>query len=185
MSNKVLVLIVAVLCVAGTLTFGSDRIGVFATQGEKNHELGAGDFREYTVRGAGAMYMQGEASGFFGSASVGLLEDAGDVYSQLGVTGDTLVGAKYESEWGRTGFHFGAGVNASLESYSLQNSNGNASNLALGVGAVSGVQYYLTDSVAVFMSMQAGFSPFAFGNNSESEAPKRANSVLFQGGMSF
>ncbi|MFW5995496.1 MAG: hypothetical protein ACOCRN_05230, partial [Spirochaetia bacterium] len=133
MDNRFLVVVTAVLLVLGTLAFGSDRIGVFATQGQRSHDFGTGDFREYTVRGAGAMYLQGETSGFFSSASVGLLEEVDELYARPGVTGDTLIGARYESEWGRSGFHFGAGMNASLESYRLENSSGNASNLALGV----------------------------------------------------
>lgn len=185
MKESILTLVLILLVASGTGLFGSDKLGVSALQGTRTHEFGDGSLRTYSIRGLSATYMNQGPIGLFANTSVGLLEKAEDFLSESVVTGDTLVGARHESEWSNFGVHFGAGVNSTLESYRL--GAGGHSNLSLGIGAIGGVSYYLTDSVALFLQMQVGYLPFSyrFGSDEEQDGPDQVNSVLFKGGMHF
>ena len=184
--TRTLFVIVSLLLLAG-VAFGADNLGISATRGTRSHETAAGDYITYSFTGINATFMTGFESGLFAGGNVGLLEKADTVADTQTMAGDVLVGARYGSEWDDAGFHFGAGVNSGLENYRFDDSGRTSTLFSLGVGASGGVTYYLTDSVGLFLHLQAGYSPITSdirGNQSKS-TPESVNSVLFQGGMQF
>ncbi len=177
----------AVLLLFAGVAFGADTLGVSAARGMRSHEITAGDVNTYSFTGINATVMSGAGSGLFAGSNVGLLEKADEIAETQGMAGDVLIGARYGSEWDDAGFHFGAGINSGLETYRFGDGGEFSTLFSLGAGATGGVNYYLTDSVGLFLHLQVGYLPFTSdirGNQSES-TPQSVNSVLFQGGMQF
>lgn len=186
MSGKQLfALILGALLLCSGAVFGSDQItGAMADDG-RMHIYRDGPVRVYSLPGVNATWLSDYPAGFFTSSSAGLMEMADETLSNGAVFGDTLVGVRYQSEWAGAGFHLGAGVSGALESYRL--GTGDRTDFSLGVGAVGGVNYYITDSVALFLQLQTGYNVvrMPFGERVEGEPPQRTKSVLFQGGMAY
>ena len=180
-------IVFAVLLLFASMAFGTENLGVSAARGMRSHETSTGEYHTYSFTGINATFMTGVASGLFASSNVGLLEKADEVANAHTMAGDVLVGARYGSEWDNTGFHFGAGVNSGLETYRFGDAGQASTLFSLGVGASGGVTYYLTDSVGLFLHVQAGYSPVTsdIRGNQNKSTPESVNSVLFQGGMQF
>ncbi len=174
----------ALLLCSGAV-FASDQITGSMTDDGQMHIYRDGPVRVYSLPGVDATWLSDYPAGLFGRSSTGLMELADEALSDGAVFGDTLVGVRYQSEWAGAGFHFGAGVSGALESYRL-GSEGNT-DFSLGVGAIGGVSYYITDSVALFLQLQTDYSivRMPFGERSDGEPPQRTRSVLFQGGMAY
>ncbi|MFP4643100.1 MAG: hypothetical protein ACLFM0_01965 [Spirochaetales bacterium] len=187
MTGTRILFLVGVLLLTAGMIFGADNLGISAARGTRSHETAEGGYHTYSFSGINATFMTDFAKGLFASSNVGLLEKADELAENRALAGDMLVGARYGSEWDNTGFHFGAGVNSGLESYRFGNNGQSSTLFSLGVGASGGVTYYLTDSVGLFLHLQAGFSPITSDTrrNRRASTPESVNSVLFQGGMQF
>jgi len=183
--KQLFILGVVVLLLCSGAVFGSDQITGSAEDEEQLHLEGERPARIYSLPGVDVTWLSDYPAGFFAHSSAGLMEMADEALSEGMVLGDTLVGVRYQSEWAGAGFHFGAGVSGALESYRLGSAD--ETGFSLGVGAVGGMSYYVTDSVALFLQLKTDYDLFwmPFGERSDGDPPKRTRSVLFQGGMAY